>query len=109
MDMAQGYGGKYGVQTDRKDKSALGWDEKVELAQHESQKGFLNYILLVFFSCSTRFFRNLISVLCVLEYIAMVLSYATLSQITFSLVTKKGSCSILLQVFDVIWNFVEVK
>ena len=47
MDMAQGYGGKYGVQTDRKDKSALGWDEKVELAQHESQKGFLNYILLI--------------------------------------------------------------
>lgn len=38
-DYAVGFGGKYGVQTDRKDKSAAGWDERVELSKHESQKG----------------------------------------------------------------------
>lgn len=38
-DYAKGFGGKYGVETDRKDASAHGWDEKVELSKHESQKG----------------------------------------------------------------------
>ncbi|KAK5965884.1 src substrate cortactin, partial [Trichostrongylus colubriformis] len=37
-DASSGYGGKFGVQVDRKDKSAAGWDEKVELSKHESQK-----------------------------------------------------------------------
>lgn len=27
------------MEQDRKDKSAAGWDEKVDLAKHESQKG----------------------------------------------------------------------
>merc|ERR1712136_641082 len=39
-----GFGGKYGVQTDRKDKAAHGWDTHEKLAQHASQtdasKGF---------------------------------------------------------------------
>ncbi|VDP39897.1 unnamed protein product [Heligmosomoides polygyrus] len=46
-DYSIGFGGKYGLQTDRKDKSAVdrkdksaaGWDEKVQLSQHDSQKG----------------------------------------------------------------------
>lgn len=38
-DAASGYGGKYGVQVDRKDKSAAGWDERSELTKHESQMG----------------------------------------------------------------------
>ena len=36
---SDGYGGKFGVQTDRVDKSALGWEEKSAVAPHESQTG----------------------------------------------------------------------
>merc|ERR1712096_270866 len=32
-----GYGGKFGVQTDRVDKSAMGWDHTSAGASHESQ------------------------------------------------------------------------
>lgn len=36
-DYKKGFGGKFGVQSDRKDKSAAGWDEHETLAAHESQ------------------------------------------------------------------------
>jgi len=39
LDYSKGFGGKYGVQTDRKDASAVGWDHQEKLEQHESQKG----------------------------------------------------------------------
>lgn len=39
LDYVKGFGGKFGVETDRKDKSALGWDEHEKLPQHESQIG----------------------------------------------------------------------
>ena len=39
VDYVKGFGGKFGVQTDRQDKSALGWDHQEKLQQHESQKG----------------------------------------------------------------------
>ena len=39
LDYAHGFGGKFGVETDRQDKSAAGWNEKADLAKHESQKG----------------------------------------------------------------------
>lgn len=54
-DYSIGFGGKYGLQTDRKDKSAVGWDEKVELSKHESQKGavdLLHIFYLQFIHCS---------------------------------------------------------
>ncbi|NWJ06300.1 HCLS1 protein, partial [Crypturellus undulatus] len=38
-DAAQGFGGKYGVQRDRADKSALGFEYKSEMEKHSSQKG----------------------------------------------------------------------
>ena len=38
-DYATGFGGKYGVQKDRVDKSAVGWEHREALQQHESQKG----------------------------------------------------------------------
>ena len=38
-DYSRGFGGKYGVESDRKDKSAAGWEEKADLAKHQSQKG----------------------------------------------------------------------
>lgn len=38
-DYVKGFGGKFGVQTDRQDKSALGWDHQEKLQLHESQKG----------------------------------------------------------------------
>ena len=40
-DHSKGFGGKYGVQDDRVDKSAVGWDHKEEVSKHESQKGSL--------------------------------------------------------------------
>ncbi|XP_069725228.1 src substrate cortactin-like [Phaenicophaeus curvirostris] len=43
-DYSVGFGGKFGVQRDRQDKSALGWDHREELQPHASQtdysKGF---------------------------------------------------------------------
>lgn len=35
----KGFGGKFGVQTDRQDKCALGWDHQEKSQLHESQKG----------------------------------------------------------------------
>lgn len=48
-DYATGFGGKYGVQTDHQDKSAVGWDHKEQASAHESQKGksFCNDVVFV--------------------------------------------------------------
>ena len=40
-DYSKGFGGKYGVQKDHVDKTAVGWDHHEKLEQHESQKGTL--------------------------------------------------------------------
>ena len=39
LDYKSGFGGKFGVQNDRVDKCAIGWEHKEELTKHESQKG----------------------------------------------------------------------
>ena len=39
QDYTAGFGGKFGVQTDRVDKSALGWEHVEKVEKHESQKG----------------------------------------------------------------------
>ncbi len=39
-DYATGFGGKYGVQSDRKDKSAVGWDHVEQVDKHDSQKDY---------------------------------------------------------------------
>lgn len=36
-DYSKGFGGKFGVQEDRKDKSAVGWDYVEATQKHESQ------------------------------------------------------------------------
>lgn len=38
-DYSHGFGGKYGVEKDRQDKSASGWDHIEKVDKHESQKG----------------------------------------------------------------------
>ena len=38
-DYSKGFGGKFGVQKDRQDKSAAGWDHIEKVDKHESQKG----------------------------------------------------------------------
>lgn len=38
-DYKKGFGGQFGVQSDRKDKSAAGWEEHEKVAKHESQTG----------------------------------------------------------------------
>uniref|UniRef100_A0A4W6C6U1 Cortactin n=1 Tax=Lates calcarifer TaxID=8187 RepID=A0A4W6C6U1_LATCA len=39
-DAAQGFGGKFGIQKDRVDKSAMGFEYKGEVQQHTSQKDY---------------------------------------------------------------------
>ena len=46
VDHSKGFGGKYGVQSDRVDQSAVGWDHKEQLGKHESQQG-KQYIVAV--------------------------------------------------------------
>lgn len=41
-DYVTGFGGKFGVQNDRVDKSAVGWEHKEELNKHESQRDYVN-------------------------------------------------------------------
>lgn len=38
-DYSSGFGGRYGVQADRVDKSAMGFDYQAKTEKHESQKG----------------------------------------------------------------------
>lgn len=40
IDSSKGYGGKFGVQTDRVDKAALGWEHQEKLQKHASQKDY---------------------------------------------------------------------
>lgn len=37
LDYSKGFGGKFGVQSDRQDKSAVGWDHHEQPQKHESQ------------------------------------------------------------------------
>ena len=46
VDYKEGFGGKFGVQADRQDKSAVGWDHLEAKQQHDSQKGRLHSFLL---------------------------------------------------------------
>jgi len=45
LDYKNGFGGQLGVQSDRKDKSAAGWEDHEQLQRHVSQKGFLSFTL----------------------------------------------------------------
>lgn len=38
-DYKRGFGGKYGVEVEKQDQCALGYEHKESLAKHESQKG----------------------------------------------------------------------
>lgn len=38
-DYTLGFGGKYGIQTDRQDKSAVGWQHIERVPKHQSQIG----------------------------------------------------------------------
>lgn len=39
LDYSKGFGGKYGVEKEKVDKAALGYDYKGETEKHQSQKG----------------------------------------------------------------------
>lgn len=41
LDYSRGFGGRYGIEKDRRDKAALGYDYKGETEKHESQRGKL--------------------------------------------------------------------
>ena len=44
VDAAKGFGGKFGVQSDRVDKSAVSWEHKEQAQKHASQEG--NFFLI---------------------------------------------------------------
>ena len=44
-DYKTGFGGKFGVQTDRVDKSALGWEHVEKVGKHNSQQGRICHVL----------------------------------------------------------------
>lgn len=48
LDYSSGFGGKYGVQADRVDKSAVGFDYQGKTEKHESQKGSFGWALSSF-------------------------------------------------------------
>lgn len=39
LDYSKGFGGKFGVETDKVDKSAVGFEYQGKTEKHESQKG----------------------------------------------------------------------
>lgn len=43
-DYAKGFGGKFGVETDKVDKSAVGFEYQGKTERHESQKGLCHLI-----------------------------------------------------------------
>lgn len=47
VDAKKGFGGQFGVQKDRVDKSAVGWEYQEKLSKHASQKG-KNFLTLFF-------------------------------------------------------------
>ena len=58
-DYSKGFGGKYGVQKDRQDQSALGFEHQEKLEKHASQKGnrssaifFIRLKIEVLLTCS---------------------------------------------------------
>ena len=44
VDAAKGFGGKFGVQSDRVDKSAVSWEHKEQAQKHASQEGNFDLI-----------------------------------------------------------------
>lgn len=46
-DYKRGFGGRYGVEVDKQDQCALGYEHKENLAKHQSQKGTDPNLLLV--------------------------------------------------------------
>ena len=50
-DYSEGFGGKYGVQSDRVDESAVGYEHKEKLSVHDSQKGAFRYCAFVIMPC----------------------------------------------------------
>ena len=46
LDYKTGFGGKFGVQNDHMDKSAMGWDHIEKVEKHVSQKGNIALILI---------------------------------------------------------------
>ena len=55
-DYKTGFGGQFGVQKDRVDKSALGWDHVEKVEKHDSQKGnVLSSELSIFMIMSSAF------------------------------------------------------
>lgn len=88
----KGFGGKFGVQTDRQDKSALGWDHQEKLQLHESQKGAVISTLASSSSEVLLWFRK------------VVIHSSTTSSIKAGSETSARACWLFYCVFTVGWS-----
>lgn len=59
LDYSLGFGGKFGVQKDRQDKSAVGWEHREKVAKHDSQKGTFLINKFIAFISHQLFINNL--------------------------------------------------
>ncbi len=57
-DAKKGFGGKFGVQSDRVDKSAVGFEYHEKLSSHASQKGLFSYPFLNIFCFNSFIIRS---------------------------------------------------
>lgn len=55
LDYAKGFGGKFGVETDKVDKSAVGFEYQAKSEKHESQKGLRHICYRLFLSAAMAF------------------------------------------------------
>ena len=75
-DYKTGFGGKFGVQTDRVDKSALGWEHHEKVNKHESQKGINFDIVFIYVYCILQY-----TVYLYLSLLAYFFSFVALSRL----------------------------
>lgn len=68
-DYAIGFGGKFGVQVDRQDKSAVGWDHHEGLHQHQSQTDHSKVKYLMSFRIMCQNFSLLFDLSSIMLYI----------------------------------------
>ena len=54
IDYAVGFGGKFGVQKDRQDKSAVGYDHSEEIPKHHSQTDHKKVKYSLYSNCMRR-------------------------------------------------------
>ena len=69
-----GFGGKFGVQADRQDKSAVGWDHVEQVSRHHSQTDH-SKVKIIFISTIILYEKIIFLTLNFLSYLTCYLIY----------------------------------